>query len=53
MSNVRLLLKLANIFLPHFAISCQGAYVNLSILKSYLQVIVYGFVRDFADQSKI
>ena len=28
-------------------------YINFPILKSLLQVIIYGFIRDFADQSKI
>jgi hypothetical protein len=31
----------------------RRSYINLSILKSLLQVIIYGFIRNFADQSEI
>jgi hypothetical protein len=43
----------------HIALRLQGLlagccpYVNLSILKSLFQVLIYGFIRDFANQSKI
>jgi hypothetical protein len=32
---------------------CPIAYIDLRIFKSLLQILVYGFIRDLTDQSKI
>ena len=53
MANVCLRLKSALPLLLRIHLCARATYVDLRILESFLQIVIYSFIRYLADEGKI